>query len=126
MRKTFVAGAVAAVATVGMVSTAAAVPPGLEKRVPESWTCGGVPVEIFTAGRNGWIGDTQYHAVSFSLEGTFTPTGGEPEPVFFSKTWANGRGADDADAINCTQHIDETDDTGRFVADAEVTAVPVR
>ena len=115
----------AAIATVGMVSTAGAVPPGLEKKDPEPWVCGGVAVEIFTAGRNGWIGDTQYHAVSFSFEGTFTPTGGAPEPVSFSKTWANGKGADDPDAITCTQDIDETDDTGHFVAHGEVTAVPV-
>ena len=80
---------------------------------------------IFTAGRNGWIGDTHYLAVQFTLEGTFTPTGGTPEPVEETQTWGNGRGLDNPDAITCTATFEESDDDGTFVADAEVIAVPV-
>jgi hypothetical protein len=125
MRKAVVASVVAAIATTATFSVAGAVPPGLEKQVGEEWDCGGTATTIFTAGRNGWVGDTQYHAVTFSVEGTFTPTGGEPEPVSFSKTWANGRGADSPEAITCTQEINESGPDGTFVAHAEVTAVPV-
>ena len=90
---------------------------------------GGVPgygedTLIVTAGRNGWIGDTKYHAVTFSIEGTFTPVGGTPEPFSEFKTWAGGKDANSPDLITCTSAILETDETGTFEGTFTVTAVP--
>jgi hypothetical protein len=80
---------------------------------------------IVTAGRNGWIDGVKYHAVTFSVEGTFTPAGGTPEPFSDFKTWAGGKGANSPDLITCTSDVSETDETGTFEAHFEVTAVPV-
>jgi hypothetical protein len=118
MKRWTVAGAVAAIATVGVASTAGAIP----KREPEVWNCPGGTTMIITAGRNGWIGDTQYHAVEFSATGTFTPTGGTPQPVEEFKQWAGGGPG----TVTCTMHVDATDDEGHFVADFTVVAVPVK
>ena len=71
------------VATLGVVPTAAADP----GHTAEEFVCDGAATTIFTAGRNGWIDGVKYHAVSFSIEGTFTPTGGEPQPVSDTKVW---------------------------------------
>jgi hypothetical protein len=119
MRKRWaLAGAVAAIVTVGASSTAGAIP----KREPEVWTCPGGTTMIVTAGRNGWIGDTHYQAVTFSATGTFTPTGGTAEPFTEFKQWAGG--AAGPGAITCTMHVDDTSPDGHFVADFRVTAVP--
>ena len=120
MRKRWaLAAAVATVITVGGATTAGAAP----KREPEVWNCGGTTTMIVVAGRNGWVGDTQYHAVTFSIRGTFTPTGGTAQPVVEDKQWANGDA--EVDAITCTMHVDDTSPDGHFVADFRVTAVPV-
>jgi hypothetical protein len=119
MKRWAVAGAVAAIVTVGVASTAGAIP----KREPEVWNCPGGTTMIVTAGRNGWVGDTQYHAVTFSIRGLFTPTGGTAQPVVEDKQWAGGEAG--ADAITCTMHVDDTSPDGHFVADFRVTAVPV-
>ena len=89
------------------------------------FVCDGEDTLIVTAGRNGWIDDTKYHAVTFSIEGSFTPTGGTPEPFSESKTWAGGKDANSPDLITCTSDVSETDETGTFEAHFEVTAVPV-
>lgn len=124
MHKALVAGAVAAIATVGMVSVARAAPPGQEKKEGEVWICDGVETTILTSsGRTGWVGDTQYMATSFHFDGTFTPADGSPAETFsFDKIWPSKGG----DEISCTQHVEETDETGTFIGDGEVTAVAVR
>ena len=119
MRKTLVAGAVGAIAAVGSISVADAAPPGLEKKQGEEWVCNGEDVVIFTAGRNGWIGDAHYQAIEFSFEGTFTPAGGGPVEEFsFEKSWPSTGG----ETISCTQDFTETNDEGTFVGHGEVTA----
>ena len=122
MRKVLV-GVAAAIAVVGMSGGTALATPEKPSKA-EEWDCGGEETTIFTAGRNGWVDGVQYHAVSFSIEGTFTPTGGEPEPFSESKTWAGGKSG--PGEITCTQHFQETDAEGTVVADGEVTAFPVR
>ena len=92
---------------------------------PEAFVCDGEDTLIVTAGRNGWIDDTKYHAVTFSIEGTFTPTGGTPQPFTESKTWAGGKDANSPDLITCTSDFSETDETGTVEAHVEITAVPV-
>ena len=124
MRKMLVAGVMSTVAIIGTAVPAAAEPPGQAKS-PEEFVCDGQDTLIVTAGRNGWIDDTKYHAVTFSVEGTFTPTGGTPEPFSESKTWAGGKDANSPDLITCTSDVSETDETGTFEAHFEVTAVPV-
>lgn len=76
---------------------------------------------IVTAGRNGWIDGVKYKAVEFSIDGTFTPTGGEPQSVDEFKQWGGGAGAG---TITCTMHVDDTSPDGHFVADFRVVAVP--
>ena len=66
----------------------------------------------------------KYHAVTFSIEGTFTPVGGTPEPVSDSKTWAGGKDANSHDLITCTSDFTETDETGTVEGSIEITAVP--
>jgi hypothetical protein len=124
MRKILVVVVLSTIAIVGTAVSAVAQPPGQEKN-PESFVCDGEETLIITAGRNGWIGDTKYHAVTFSIEGTFTPTGGTPEPFSEFKTWAGGKDANNPDLITCTADVSETDETGTFEAHIEVTAVPV-
>ena len=123
MRKMLVAGVLSAIAVVGTALPAAAQPPGHED-TPEAFICDGEETLIVTAGRNGWIGDVKYHAVTFSIEGTFTPVGGTPEPFSESKTWAGGKDANSPDAITCTSDFTETDETGTVEAHVEITAVP--
>jgi hypothetical protein len=124
MRKMLVAVVMSTIAIVGTAVPAVAQPPGQAKN-PEMFVCDGEETLIVTAGRNGWIGDTKYHAVTFSIEGTFTPTGGTPEPFSEFKTWAGGKDTNNPDLITCTADVSETDETGTFVAHFEVTAVPV-
>jgi hypothetical protein len=124
MRKMLVAGVMLTIAIVGTAVPAVAQPPGQEK-TPEMFVCDGEDTVIVTAGRNGWIDDTKYHAVTFSIEATFTPTGGTPEPFSEFKTWAGGKDAESPDLITCTADFSETDETGTFEAHFEVTAVLV-
>jgi hypothetical protein len=124
MRKLLVAGVMSAIALIGTAMPAVAQPPGQEKN-PEMFVCDGEDTLIVTAGRNGWIDGTQYHAVTFSIEGSFTPTGGTPEPFSEFKTWAGGMDANSPDLITCTADVSETDETGTFAAHFEVTAVPL-
>ena len=121
MRKMLVASVISTIALIGTAVPAIAQP----QRTPEEWVCDGEDTLIVTAGRNGWIDDTKYHAVAFSIEGSFTPTGGIPELFSDSKTWAGGKDANSPDLITCTADIFETDDTGTFEEHLEVTAVPV-
>jgi hypothetical protein len=123
-RKMLVAGVVSTIAIVGAAAPAVAEPPGQAKD-PEAFVCDGEDVEIVTAGRNGWIDDARYKAVTFSIEGTFTPTGGTPQPVSESKTWAGGKDVNSPDLVTCTVDFSETDETGTFEAHVEITAVPV-
>jgi hypothetical protein len=109
------AGALAAVVTVGAGTTAGAIP----DKEPEQWVCGTTATPIVTAGRNGWINGVKYKALELTINGTFTPTGGTAQPFTEFKQWAGG-GA----GITCTMHVDETDDEGHFVADFTVIAVP--
>ena len=126
MRKTVIASVMAAIATVGTFSMAGAAPPGLEKRVGQEWDCGDGAVTIFVVSRNGWLGDTHYHAVTFSLVGEFTPAGGgAPEPVNIFNTWGNGRGAGSPDAITCTQEVNDRAPDGTLVGQVVVEAIPV-
>jgi hypothetical protein len=119
MRKALVAGAVVASATLGSIAVADAAPPGLEKKEGEDWVCNGDDAVIFTAGRNGWIGDTHYQAIEFSFEGTFTPAGGGPVEEFsFERSWP----ATGGETISCTRDITETNEEGTFVSHDEVTA----
>jgi hypothetical protein len=124
MRKMLVAGVLSTIAVVGTAVPAAAQPPGQEDS-PEVFDCGGEETMIVTAGRNGWIDGVKYHAVTFSVEGTFTPVGGEPVPISEFKTWAGGKDADSPDLITCTSDFTETDETGTVEATFTVTAVPV-
>jgi hypothetical protein len=124
MRKMLVAGVISMIALIGTAVPAVAQPPGQEN-TPEAFVCDGADTLIVTAGRNGWIDDTKYHAVTFSIEGTFTPTGGTPEPFSESKTWAGGKDANNPDLITCTSDFSETDETGTVEAHVEITAVPV-
>ena len=122
MRKMLVAGVASTIVLIGTAVPAVAEP---QQRTPEEWVCDGEDTLIVTAGRNGWIDDTKYHAVTFSIEGTFTPTGGTPEPFSESKTWAGGKDASSPDLITCTSDFSETDETGTVEAHVEITAVPV-
>jgi hypothetical protein len=122
MRKMLVAGVMSTIALMGTAVPAVAQP---QHRTPEVFVCDGEDTLIVTAGRNGWIDGTKYHAVTFSVEGTFTPTGGTPEPFSETKTWAGGKDANNPDLITCTADVSETDETGTFEARFEVTAVPV-
>jgi hypothetical protein len=124
MRKILVAGALSTIAIVGTAVPAAAQPPG-RADTPEAFVCDGEDTLIVTAGRNGWIDGVKYHAVTFSVEGTFTPTGGTAEPFSESKTWAGGKDANRPGLITCTADVSETDETGTFEATFTVTAVPV-
>jgi hypothetical protein len=124
MRKMLVATVISTIALIGTAVPAIAQPPG-QVDSPEAFVCDGEDTLIVTAGRNGWIDDTKYHAVTFSIEGTFTPTGGTPEPFTESKTWAGGKDANSPDLITCTSDFSETDDTGTVEAHVEITAVPV-
>ena len=124
MRKMLVASVISTIALIGTAATAIAQPPG-QTDTPEAFVCDGEDTLIVTAGRNGWIGDTKYHAVTFSIEGTFTPTGGTPQPFTESKTWAGGKDANSPDLITCTSDFTETDETGTVEAHIEITAVPV-
>ena len=123
MRKMLVVTAISAIALIGTAVPAVAQPPG-QTDSPEAFVCDGEDTLIVTAGRNGWIDDTKYHAVTFSIEGTFTPTGGTPEPFTESKTWAGGKDANSPDLITCTSDFSETDETGTVEAHVEITAVP--
>ena len=123
MRKMLVASVISTIAIVGTAMPAIAQPPGQADQ-PEAFVCDGEDTLIVTAGRNGWIDDTKYHAVTFSIEGTFTPTGGTPEPFSESKTWAGGKDANSPDLITCTSDFSETDETGTVEAHVEITAVP--
>lgn len=122
MRKMLAAGVMSTIALIGTAMPAVAEP---QHRTPEEWVCDGEDTQIVTAGRNGWIDETKYHAVTFSAEGTFTPNGGTPEPFSDTKTWAGGKDANSPDLITCTADFSETDETGTFEAHFEVTAVPV-
>ena len=124
VRKAVVAGVVASIAMMGTFSVAGAEPPGLGKFGGE-WVCDGETTTIFVRSRNGWVGDTLYHAVSVSVEGIFTPTGGEPQPVSFFKEWGNGRGADSPEAITCIQQLNDILPDGTFVGQQTAVAVPV-
>ena len=106
---------VATVATLSVASTAGAIP----NKVPEPWVCGGTATPIVTAGRNGWIDGVKYKALELTIVGTFTPTGGTPQPFTEFKQWAGG-----GTGITCTMHVDQTDDEGHFVGDFNVVAVP--
>jgi hypothetical protein len=108
------------VATLEPFSTAQAAP----SHTAEVFICDGEETTIFTAGRNGWVDDVKYQAVSFSIEGTFTPTGGEPQPFTDTKVWAGGKDLGDPDALTCTADISEQSDEGLFEAHLEVIAVP--
>ena len=124
MRKVLV-GVAAAIAVVGMSGgTAIAAPPEKPSKA-EEWVCGGEDTTIFTAGRNGWVDGVHYHAVSFSIEGTFTPTGGEPEPFSESKTWGWREVRTRRDHLHTALRGVRTS-TGFVVFDAQVTAFPVR
>jgi hypothetical protein len=119
MRKVLVATGIF-VATAGVVSTAEAAP----THTAEVFICDGVSTTIFTAGRNGWVDGVKYQAVSFSIEGTFTPTGGDPQPVNETKVWGGGKDLGDPDAITCTADVSEVSEEGVFEAELEVIAVP--
>jgi hypothetical protein len=119
MRKVLIAAGVC-VATMGLVSTAYAAP----THTAEVFVCDGEETTIFTAGRNGWVDGVKYQAVSFSIEGTFTPTDGDPQPVSETKVWAGGKDLGDPDAITCTADVFEEGDEGVFEAVIEVIAVP--
>ena len=110
------AGAVAAIVTVGASSTAGAIP----KREPEVWNCPGGTTMIVTAGRNGWIGDTHYQAVSFRPPARSLPPEGRRSR---SPSSSSGPVARLAGAITCTMHVDDVSPDGHFVADFRVTAV---
>jgi hypothetical protein len=122
MRKMLVAGVVSTIALIIGTGVPAVAEP--QQRTPEEWVCDGEDTQIVTAGRNGWVDETKYHAVTFSAEGTFTPTGGTPEPFSDTKTWAGGKDANSPDLITCTSDVSGTDETGTFEAHFEVTAVP--
>jgi hypothetical protein len=119
-RRLLVAATGVFVATLGVVPTAEAAP----THTAEVFVCDGEETTIFTAGRNGWVDGVQYHAVLFSFEGTFTPTGGEPEPFSETKVWGGGKDLGDPDAITCTADVSEQSDEGLFEAQFEVIAVP--
>lgn len=128
MRKTFAGvGAAAVMATVVIGSGGSAQAAPSNEKFSQEWVCEGEDVVIISPGssRVGVLDGVLYLAVEVTFEGTFTPTGGEPQDASFSKTWANGHGLDDPDAITCTQHVEETGPEGTFVADGTVVAVPV-
>jgi hypothetical protein len=121
LRRTLVLATSVFVAMLAVIPTAEAAP----THTAEVFICDGEETTIFTAGRNGWVeGVVKYHAVSFSLEGTFTPTGGEPQPVSETKVWGGGMDLGDPDAITCTADISEQSDEGLFEGRIEVIAVP--
>jgi hypothetical protein len=123
MRKMLAAGVMSMIAIIGTAVPAVAQPPG-QADSPEAFVCDGAETLIITAGRNGWIDDTKYHAVTFVIEGTFTPTEGPSEQFTESKTWAGGKDANSPDLITCTSDFTETDETGTVEAHVEITAVP--
>jgi hypothetical protein len=121
MRKMLLAAGVC-LATMGVVASRADADP---THTAEVFVCDGEETTIFTAGRNGWVdGVIKYHAVSFSFEGTFTPTNGDPEPVSETKVWGGGKDLGNPDAITCTAEVSEQTVDGVFEAVIEVIAVP--
>jgi hypothetical protein len=119
MRKKFVSGMLAAIATIGVGSAVGAIPdkPG------ETFNCPGGTTTFVTAGRNGWVGDTKYKALSFTVEGTVTALDGSTEDVSEAKVW--GRGQSGPGAITCTAPINESGPEGTFVGTVTVVAIPV-
>jgi hypothetical protein len=119
MVKKVIAGAAIVAAGLGVASTASAEP---TKNV-EAFVCDGVPTEIVTAGRNGWIDGVRWQAMEFTVTGVATPTGGAPETINDHKEWAGGAtGA--ADEVTCVQAINDSGDEGTFIGQVEVIIRP--
>jgi len=118
MRK-LIAGAAlaltAGIAILGGASVAGAAP---SKNV-EVYICDGVETEIVVAGRSGWIDGVHYHAHNIVVEGTFTPTGGEPEP-FTDTEWTSGR----TGGLECFQDFTFTDEGGTATGTITLNAIP--
>lgn len=125
MKTQVVAGLAVVASVMGSAAPAAAVPPGLAKRAPDVFNCAGETVLLVDGnGRSGWLGDTLVVLRSFEVEGSFTPEGGEPEPVVRHREF--GRGPT-SEAVTCTAGIlDVVPGDGTFRATVTIVAVPVR
>lgn len=130
MRRGMLVAAVLGTAGMGLAGHASAangVPPGLQAKVPEVFTCDGQETVVFGGnGRSGWVGDTLYVARSIHFEGTFTPADGSPSQTFvFDKTFGRGPAGE---TVNCVSHVEETDETsgarGRPDSAEHVVAAP--
>jgi hypothetical protein len=119
LRKLVVAACTAAVLALS-ASPAMAIP----THTAEEFICEGAGTTIFTAGRNGWIDGVKYQAVSISDEGTFTPTGGDPQSFSETKVWGGGKDLSDPEAITCTADFSGETEEGVFEVHTEVIAVP--
>jgi hypothetical protein len=121
-----VIGLVTLVATFALALPAGAVPPGLEAMEGISLQCddplGDVTVYSPEEARMGWIGDALYQAVSIEATGTFTPTGGEPQPIGFSQTWGHGP---PGELIHCSGELQEVAPEGTYMVTLEAWIVPV-
>jgi hypothetical protein len=116
-----VAGAVAAVVSVGAGTTAGAIP-----KSGSTWTCEGEEVFIAEAGRNGWVnGEQHYQAVYINFTQVFTPVEGDPQFFSFEKFYGNRGNLVAPDAVRCEQHFEQMDAGGTFVSDGFVIAIPV-
>jgi hypothetical protein len=118
MRK-LIAGSAVVMASVAVASTAGAAP---TKNV-EQFVCDGVPTEIVTAGRNGWIDGVRWQALEYAVVGEVVPAEGEPFLVNDTKSWGGGAtGA--AEEVTCVQAIDDSGPEGTFVGQVTVVIRP--
>lgn len=108
----------ALVAMLAFAAPAGAAPPG-QGFVSFPVTCDGEATEVtVTQGSAFWIGDQQYLLTSES--GTFTPEGGEPEPLG-TNTFGNKTGLAGTE-ITCTAVFQEPE--GVFTIEVTAVAVP--
>ena len=95
-----VAGAVAAIVSIGAGTTAGAAP----KDKAETFTCDGQETTFIVGGRNGFLDGVHYLAHNLVVEGTFDPTGPAPAEPFRDEQWTSGR----TGGLQCTATVTET------------------
>ena len=112
-----VAGAVAAVATVGAGSLAGAAP---TKNI-ETYICDGVSTDFAVAGRSGFLNGEHYLAHNLVVVGTFDPTGPAPAvETFRDEQWTSGR----TDGLDCRAQFSEAVEGGVETITITLNAIP--
>ena len=104
-----VAGAMAAIASVGAGTTVGADPPA-----EETYTCNGVSTTFEVHGRMGILVTTgeRYLAHNVVINGSFDPAGPAPVETFTDTKWTTGR----TGGLNCsaTETFSDEEGTGTF------------